>query len=80
MEGFHSQFQRLVISHHVNIWRFIEHLKQQQNETEVLVTQLLGGHENIKHPLSRKYLRNQQVENLVTRYQQFKDENDIPRY
>ncbi|KAJ4425385.1 hypothetical protein ANN_28000 [Periplaneta americana] len=39
VEGFHSQFQRLVVAHHVNIWRFISHLERQQAETEHLVTQ-----------------------------------------
>ncbi|KAJ4435923.1 hypothetical protein ANN_18545 [Periplaneta americana] len=41
VEGFHSQFQRLVVAHHFNIWRLIQHLQQQQADTETLVQNLV---------------------------------------
>ena len=44
VEGRHSKFQKLMVVHHLSIWRFTEALKDKQQDNEQVITHVLGGH------------------------------------
>lgn len=54
-EGWHSRLQHKINVHHASIWKFLEFLKQDQRENEILIAQLSAGHTRIKYPVNRKY-------------------------
>ena len=81
VEGFHSKFQKCIVTHHANIWKFIETLKKEEQEGRQLRVQIRAGHTKIRQPINKKYILSQQrVKNIVTRYQEFKDRNEILVY
>lgn len=81
VEGWHSKFQRLIVTHHSAIWRFLETIKKEQNNNAQLITQLRGGHRNIKYPIKNAYFRNQrQLEELVRNYDTYVDEDNVNTY
>lgn len=71
----------MIISHHPGIWKFLEHIQRDQNENEILMIQLQGGHTRIRYPMKGQYKRNmEQVERIVGNYQNFKDANNVRQY
>lgn len=81
VESFHSRFQRIVVAHHLNIWRFIGELQKEQQDTEAAVTQLLGGHGHLRDPINSTYVRNQRrVETIVGNYEEYKQQNNVRTY
>lgn len=80
-EGWHSRFQRLIVSHHSSIWKFLENVKKDQRENEALIVQLNAGHTRIRYPIKGVYKRNQsQMEVIVGNYNHYKEEGNILRY
>lgn len=80
-EGWHSRFQKLIISHHSGIWKFLEHLQKDQHNNEVCITQLSAGHTRTKYPIKGKYKRNQEmIETIVGNYNTYKDDNNTFQY
>ena len=49
VEGWHSKFQRLIVSHQVLIWCLIESIQKDQRDSDVLIIQSSAGHERIRH-------------------------------
>lgn len=81
VEGWHSRFQRIIVQHHSGIWRFIEHLKKDENENQVMMTQLLAGHTRIRHAVKGVVKRNQeQIEIIVGNYATYKEEENVLTY
>lgn len=81
VEGFHSLFQRIISAHHVNIWRFIDQIKKNQHDVEQLIIQIRGGHTQIRHPVSRRYITNQiRVETIVENYATYKEDQTVDVY
>lgn len=81
VEGWHSRFQRIIVAHHSGVWKFIENLKQDQNENNVMMIQLQAGHRRIRYPVKGQYKRNQdQIETIVGNYNTYKDEGNILTY
>lgn len=81
VEGWHSRFQRLIVTHHSGIWKFLEHIRKDQRENEVMMIQLNTGHTRIRYPVKGKYKRNQeQIEVIVGNYEQYKESNNIHQY
>ena len=71
VEGFHSEFQRMVSRHHISIWRFIENVigLQEQNETENIIIEIHNDYINSRHPINKTYITNQRrTEWIVCRY------------
>lgn len=80
-ESWHSKFQKMIQVHHSSVWKFIEFLKIDQRDTEVLMTQLAGGHSNIKHPVKRKHKQNQEhLERIVDNYDEYKSNGNYALY
>lgn len=81
VEGWNSKFQKMVVSHHVNIWKFVENLQNDQHDNESLIIQLAGGHRNVKAPVNKRYLMNQnRVDNIVRNYAHYRDRGEIMTY
>ena len=81
VEGWHSRFQRIIVTHHSGIWKFIEHIQKDENENETLMIQLNAGHTRIRYPIKGKYLRNQrQIEIIVGNYNTYKTEGNVLEY
>lgn len=81
VEGWHSRFQRLILSHHAGIWKFIEHIQLDQKQNEIMMIQLGAGHTRVRHPMKAQYRKNlEQIEVIVGNYNQYKDENNIFQY
>lgn len=81
VEGWHSRFQRMMLVHHATLWKFMEKLRLDQKENEVMIMQLEAGHSRIKYPIKNKYLLNmEQLENIVERYEVEKSGGRIINY
>jgi hypothetical protein len=50
VEGWHSKFQKAIVTHHAIIWKSIEYLQIDQHVNNLIINQLLGGHAGIRHP------------------------------
>lgn len=80
-EGWHSKFQRITVSHHSGIWKFLENLKKDQSENEIMMNQLLMGHTRIPYPVKGQYKRNQEfIEVILGNYNNYKEEGNILTY
>lgn len=80
VEGWHNRFQKAVAVHHPSIWRFLDMVRDEQRDNERDITRLLGGQRDIRAPLPRRYITNQeQLLNIVARYDEYKlnDELDV---
>lgn len=81
VEGFHSKFQRMIISYHSGIWKFLDHIKMDQKENEICILQLEAGHSRVRYPVKPSYKKNlEMIERIVENYQHFKDGNNISQY
>lgn len=81
VEGWHSKFQHMLNCHHPSIWKFLEYLKKDQRDNEVIILQLRAGHRNIKHPIKKRNIINsEQIERIVAQYERYKANNDIKTY
>lgn len=80
-EGWHSRFQRMLVSHHASMWKFLEAVRKDQQDTSNQITQILAGHRRVKHAIPRSYVINHnQVKSIVSRYREYKDRDDILLY
>lgn len=78
MEAWHSKFQKIIVSHHSGIWKFLEHVLKDQSENEILIMQLAAGHSRIRYPVKVVYRKNQeQIERIVNNYQSYKDNGTV---
>ena len=69
--------------HHASVWKFLDHIKKDQTDNEIFITQILVGHRNVKHPIKKSYQINQQrIERMVPvdNYQAHKDRGEIEVY
>lgn len=81
VEGWHSRWQRIIVSHHSSVGKFIENLKKDENENNVQMTQLMAGHTRIRYPVKGQYKRNQhQIEQIVSNYNTYKAEGNVLTY
>ncbi|KAE8746158.1 hypothetical protein FOCC_FOCC007159 [Frankliniella occidentalis] len=54
VEGWHSKFQKLLVVHHANIWKFLDEVIDEEHDFRQLLAQLRAGHINIKQPTNKK--------------------------
>lgn len=82
VEGWHNKFQKMAVSSHINVFKFIECLKKDQRDNEICFGQIeSSGHTRVKHPISKKNLMKQdKIESLVKCYQEKKENDDIENY
>lgn len=81
VEGWHSRFQKTILVHHSNIWKFLDYLKAEQRDNEVLMLQVEGGHTRTRHPIKRSIRIDQElVENIVRQYANYKARGEVLRY
>lgn len=81
VESWHSRFQRMINTHHLGVWKFLENIKKDKNENQVVVTQLEAGQTRVRHPIRGSVKQNQkQIEVIVGNYQNYKSEDNIVTY
>lgn len=80
-EAWNAKFTKQIMTHHANLWKFIDFLKRDQRDNELLMVQLSGGHRNVKHPIRPSFLENQRfIEAIVGNYPDYESRNDIRTY
>lgn len=80
-EAWNAKFAKLIVTHHSNLWKFIENLKKDQRDNDQLITQLLGGHQQIRHPIRRSYLTNhQRIEAIVDNLDYYVERGEMKMY
>lgn len=80
-EAWNAKFTKQIITHHSNLWKFIDFLKRDHRDNELLMVQLSGGHRNVKHPIRPSFLENQcYIEAIVDNYSVYVARNDIKTY
>ncbi|KFD61048.1 hypothetical protein M514_08442 [Trichuris suis] len=80
VECWHNKFQKVMVVHYPSIWKFIEVLKDEQEDNEQAIAQMLGDHRQIRPATSRRYRQNQaQITGVVKNYGTYKanDQMDI---
>ena len=81
VEGWHSRFQGAILAKHATIWKFIDFIKKDERDNEILIIQLFGGHRKVRHPIKKRYiLNNERIESLVRSYDEFKRNNQVRVY
>lgn len=81
IEGWHSKFKKCIVTHHANIWKFIENLQKDQNDNQLLINQLMAGHMAIRHPIKKSYVLNSRhIEEMVRNYHVYRENGDVDRY
>jgi hypothetical protein len=81
VEGWHNHLQLFMVVRHPTIWRFLENLRKEENQIFTQITQVRGGHTQIREPVNKKYRTNQrQVEAIVDNYATFKAEGNVAGY
>ncbi|KFD66258.1 hypothetical protein M514_21545 [Trichuris suis] len=81
VEGWHNKFQKLMVVHHPSIWKFIEVLKDEQEDNEQVITQILGGHRQIRPSVPRRYLLSQmRIVEVVRNYATYKANSQMDVY
>ncbi|KAJ4445948.1 hypothetical protein ANN_12634 [Periplaneta americana] len=81
VEGWHNRFQKHIVTHHASVWKFMEFIKKNQRNNEIIIIQLLGGNLNVRHPIKRSYLQNlSRVEEIVRNYNHYNGEGHIRTY
>lgn len=81
VEGYHSKFQHMINCHHASLWKFLEHIRIDQRDNEIIMQQLIGGHTRIKHPIKKKYIEaHDRITNIVALYDDYKNSHEIDKY
>lgn len=81
VESFHAKFLKMIVTHHSSIWKFIEHVKQDEHDNKNLILQLQGGHKQIKYPIKKSQLKNSEViKQIVSKYDEYKERGEIDAY
>lgn len=81
VESWHARFAQLIVTHHANVWKFLDHLKLDQDDNESVIIQLARGHTVVRHRIPAKYRQNQQViETVVGNYNAYKNSGTIKTY
>ena len=66
-------FQKIIVSHCVNKWKFLD----SQSENQITITQLQGSRLSIK---KNYHINLDRFDNSVRKYQDYKDSDEIPKY
>lgn len=81
VEGWHHKFNKMVNKRRVSMFSLLDEIRNEQNDTEAAILQLNTGQRNIRQALGKKtVIRNERIRNVVMRYQEFKDNNDVLSY
>ena len=80
VEGYHSKFQKLIVVHHANIWKFLDEVREKHDLHKILEV-VRRGHTKVKQPVNAKYERAQRrIHRLATSYEEYKDRNEVMLY
>lgn len=65
-EGWHRRFNSILASHHPSLWKLIEALKKEQNNTEIVFEQSISGYKNNNRKVYKE--RAEKILKIVTDY------------
>lgn len=81
VEGWHSKFQKLLVVHHANVWKFLDEIRSEEHDFNQLLIQVRAGHINIKQPVNKKYEMSQRrLHNLANAYEDYKERDEVMLY
>ncbi|KAK3932001.1 DNA polymerase subunit gamma-1 [Frankliniella fusca] len=81
VEGWHSKFQKLLVVHHANVWKFLDEVIDEEHDFHQLLAQVRAGHINIKQPTNKKYeMCQRRLHNLANNYEEYKERNEVMLY
>ncbi len=81
VEGWHSKFQKMLVVHHANIWKFLEEVRDEEHDFHQVLAQIRAGHIDIKQPVNKKYEMSQRrVHNLANSYEEYKEREEVMTY
>ena len=76
-----DQGELIIQSNHATIWKFMEFIRKDEQNNEILITQLFGGHGRIRHPIKKIYQINiSRIEELVPSYSEFRQKGEMYVY
>lgn len=80
-EAWNAKFTKMIVTNHSNIWKFIEYIKKDQRDNEQIMIQLATGHTNVRHPVRRSYVQNQNfITTVVRQYDTYRTEGNVNTY
>lgn len=80
-ESWHAKFLKMIVTPHSSLWKFIDFMKKDEKDINILITQLEGGHSNIKYPGRKLDLKNEElVQKIVRSYPTYKRDGTIHTY
>lgn len=68
VEAWHLSFQQTVDCHHPSVYKLVEHLRKEQDHTEILIARFLAGHVKLVSAKSTYAKLNRRIKTLVTKY------------
>ncbi|KAK3931315.1 ATP-dependent DNA helicase CHL1, partial [Frankliniella fusca] len=81
VEGWHSKFQKLLVVHHANVWKFLDEVIDEEHDFHQLLAQVRAGQINIKQPTNKKdEMCQRRLHNLANNYEEYKERNEIMLY
>lgn len=81
VEGWHSKFQKMIVVHHANVWKYIDELKAEEHDFHQIHAQVKAGHINVKQPVNKKYeMCQRRLHNIANSYEEYKERGETFTY
>lgn len=78
VEAYHSKFQKMIVVHHANVWKFLDELRAEEHDFHQVLAQVRAGHINVKQPVSKKYEMSQRrIHRLAEDYENYKERDEV---
>ncbi|XP_053946208.1 uncharacterized protein LOC128855375 [Anastrepha ludens] len=79
-EGWHNRLQVVIGKDHPSFYIFLSELQKEQSDTEIMMRQLQSGQQVKKNKYSKRLKHEQRIFNIVSKYHEYVDNNDIVTY
>ncbi|KAK3918974.1 DNA gyrase subunit B [Frankliniella fusca] len=81
VEAYHSKFQKLLVVHHANVWKFLDEIRSEEHDFLQILAQIRAGHINVKQPVNKKYkMCQRRLHRLAETYEEYKERGEIFTY
>ncbi|KAK3919694.1 Transposase for insertion sequence element IS905 [Frankliniella fusca] len=81
VEAYHSKFQKLLVVHHANVWKFLDEIRSEEHDFHQILAQIRAGHINVKQPVNKKYeMCQRRLHRLAETYEEYKERGEIFTY
>lgn len=79
-EGYHNRLQVVIGKNHPSLYAFLVELKKEQSDSEIMIRQIQVGQKVKKGQDPKRKKREEQIFQIVSRYQEYVDNNDVLTY